>query len=443
MTAPAPALDGEAAACLAGLDAALAGGAPPTLARVSPAALDLALRAFAKRHGAAALPLLERLADAAPDKEHRRAARRALYRLDQSGVRPVGRAAAPPARPVVTREAEHPVRAWLSGIDGSGSRAAWILFEGGLGGGLRLCSLILNDEAGIMDAAGGPIARKRLEAELRGLRESQKLPWVEVDGRRACALVADTLALHEHLGTVPPPEFARWRKLFGEAQPKASRANTIEKLPVATPSTAAPALAPDPLSGEAQPQASRANIKEKFPVASPPTADPKMVPPFPSEPPEASLLYPLGSPSAAPRPSLLDLPELQGWFIDPARVQHEALALLQVRESRLVVSDQIKAEREASIVDGVVEAQLPDAARRRWAGRLREMAEIFRMTGRREPAALAEETAAALADPERPATSIPFARTLAARGIEMASDVALGRTRLADVSRAPTRRPRP
>ncbi len=72
--------------------------------------------------------------------------------------------------------------------------------------------------------------------------------------------------------------------------------------------------------------------------------------------------------------TLLDLPELMGWFIDPARVQHEALALLQVRESRLVVSDQIKAEREASIVDGVVEAQLPAAARRRWAARLREMA---------------------------------------------------------------------
>jgi hypothetical protein len=147
---------------------------------VSPAALDDALRALAKRHGAAALPLLEHLADAAPDKAHRRAARRALYRLDQSGLRPPRAAAAAPARPVVTRAAEHPVRAWLSGIDGSGSRAAWILFEGGLGGGLRLCSLILNDEAGIMDAAGGPIARKRLEAELRGLRESQKLPWVEV-----------------------------------------------------------------------------------------------------------------------------------------------------------------------------------------------------------------------------------------------------------------------
>ncbi len=385
----------EAEACLAALEAALGGGDLPALACVSPAVLDRALRTLAKQRGAAACPLLERLAGAAPDKEQRRAARRALYRLEQSGVRPARAATPAPARPVVTREAEQPVRAWLSGIDGSGSRAAWILFEGGLGGGLRLCSLILNDEAGIMDAAGGPIARKRLEAELRGLRESQKLPWVEVDGRRACALVADALALHERLGTVPPPEFARWRKLIGEAQPKATQ-------------------------GEAQPKASRADTKEKLPVASPPTS--------------ANLLE--------RSPTLLELPELLGWFVDPARVQHEALALLQARESRLVVSDQVKAEREAAIVDGVVEAQFPPAARQRWAGRLREMADIFRLTGRAELAAMATQAAAAVADVERPATAIPFVRALAARGLEMAGEVALGRARLADVSRAPARRAR-
>lgn len=384
----------EAAACLAALEAALVGdGELPALAPVSPAALDEALRALAKRHGAAVLPLLERLAGAAPDKAHRREVRRALYRLDQSGLRPPRAAAPAPARPVVTRAAEQPVRAWLSGIDGSGSRAAWILFEGGLGGGLRLCSLILNDEAGIMDAAGGPIARKRLEAELRGLRESQKLPWVEVDGRRACALVADALALHERLGTVPPPEFARWRKSFLTALSDAGARTWPPHSPTSGHSSA---------TG--------------------------------GQPSESTLV----DRSA----ELLDLPELMGWFIDPARVQHEALALLQVRESRLVVSDQIKAEREASIVDGVVEAQLPDAARRRWAARLREMAEIFRMTGRVAPAAMAEQTGTALADTARPATSIPFARALAARGIEMASEVALGRTRLADVSRAPARRAR-
>ena len=387
MTAAAP--HAEAAACLAALEAALGGGPLPALDPVSPAALDEALRALTRQHGAASLPLLERLADRAADKAQRRAARRALYRLAQSGVRPARAATPAPARPVVTREAEHAVRAWLSGIDGSGSRAVWILFEGGFGGGLRLCSLILNDEAGVMDAAGGPIARKRLEAELRALRESQKLPWVEVDGRRACALVSDALALHERLGTVPPPEFARWKKL---------------------------------VLGEAQPQASRADKQEMLTGASVPTADPALL--------EQSS-------------TLLELPELMGWFVDPARVQHEALALLQTRESRLVVSEQIKAEREVSIVDGVIEAQLPPAARRRWAGRLREMADIFAMTGRNEAAAIARATAAAVADLERPATAIPFARALAARGLEMATEVALGRARLDDVSRAPARRTRP
>jgi hypothetical protein len=107
-----------------------------------------------------------------------------------------------------------------------------------------------------------------------------------------------------------------------------------------------------------------------------------------------------------------------------------------------VVSDQIKAEREATIVDGVIEDQFPPAARQRWAGRLREMADIFRLTGRDEPAATAREIAAALADPERPATSIPFVRALAARGLEMATEVALGRARLDEVSRAPVRRTR-
>jgi hypothetical protein len=217
---------------------------------------------------------------------------------------------------------------------------------------------------------------------------------VEVDGPRACALVADALALHERLGTVPPPEFARWRKNFSTALSNAG----AQTWPPHSPSSGQPSAAGG--------QSSAADLLDR---------------------------------SAA----LLDLPELMGWFIDPARVQHEALALLQVRESRLVVSDQIKAERETSIVDGVVEAQLPDAARRRWAARLREMAQIFRMTGRLEPAAMAEETAAALTDAARPATAIPFARALAARGIEMASEVALGRTRLADVTRAPARRARP
>jgi hypothetical protein len=140
--------------------------------------------------------------------------------------------------------------------------------------------------------------------------------------------------------------------------------------------------------------------------------------------------------------SLLELAELGGWFVDPARVGTEALALLQARESRLVVSDQIKAEREAAIIDGVIEVHVAAAAQLRWAGRLREMADIFAMTGRGDEATLARTVATALADADRPAATIPFVRALAARGLEMAAEVALGRARLDDVSRAPSRRTR-
>ena len=416
MTAAPP--SDAAAACLAVLEAALDDATPPMLPAGHAADLDEALRALARRHGAAAVPLLERLAGAAPDKEQRRAARRALYRLEQAGQRPARAAPASPVRPVVAREAEHAVRAWLSGIDGSGSRAAWILFEGGLGGGLRLCSLILNDEAGIMDAAGGPIARKRLEAELRGLRESQKLPWVEVDGGRACALVGQALALHERIGTVPPPEFARWRKSFSGSSTVSSLSGSSTVSSFSGSSSAGAQKWPPHSPSGGQPSHGGQPSRGQLPASD---VDPLVL--------ERSA-------------SLLELAELGGWFLDPGRVATEALALLQARESRLVVSDQVKAEREAAIIDGVIEAHVPAAARSRWAGRLREMADIFGMTGRADEATLAHTVATALADADRPAATIPFVRALAARGLEMAAEVALGRARLDEVSRAPSRRTR-
>jgi len=416
MTAAAP--SDAATACLAVLEAALDDATPPMLPAGHAADLDEALRALARRHGAAAVPLLERLAGAAPDKEQRRAARRALYRLEQAGQRPARAAPASPVRPVVAREAEHAVRAWLSGIDGSGSRAAWILFEGGLGGGLRLCSLILNDEAGIMDAAGGPIARKRLEAELRGLRESQKLPWVEVDGGRACALVGQALALHERIGTVPPPEFARWRKSFSGSSTVSSLSGSSTVSSFSGSSSAGAQKWPPHSPSGGQPSHGGQPSRGQLPASD---VDPLVL--------ERSA-------------SLLELAELGGWFLDPGRVATEALALLQARESRLVVSDQVKAEREAAIIDGVIEAHVPAAARSRWAGRLREMADIFGMTGRADEAALARTVATALADADRSAATVPFVRALAARGLEMAAEVALGRARLDEVSRAPSRRTR-
>jgi hypothetical protein len=362
-------------ACLEALERAFEVGTPPDLSPFTAAVLDRALRELVRRHGAAVATLVRAIADGTAAKDIKKTARRAIYRLEQAGI--AVRPSPSPAAPVVKIAAERPVRAWLSSIDGSGSRAVWILFEGGVGGQLSLCSLIVNDEVGILESAGGAITRRRLETELRSLRKDQKLPWVETDSARACALVQEALAWHARAGTNPPKEFARWRRFFLDA-----------------------AAEPEPTPAEMDPTALEHSAE------------------------------------------LLGLPEFAGWFVEPGRIQEATLAILQMRESRLVVSDQVKAERETAIVDGVIEQEFTGEARRRWSSRLSEMAFILRATGRGGPARLAESAAIALGDEERPARTIPLVRGLVVRGLEVGSEVALGRVKLDEVSRAPRRRER-
>jgi len=370
-----PVEDEAVLACLATLEATLTASPAQSesLDAFSPRMLEAALGALARRGDDAALRLITALAERAPSKQARKAARRALYRLTQAGV------SVPPTDPQPVVKRQRARRAWVSGVDGTGSRAVWVLFEGSFGD-LALCALILNDQAGILESAGGAISKKRLESELRSLRQSQKLPWLEIPPGRATGLVAEALALHARRGTAPPPEFSRWRTLFGEAAPE-----------------------PPPMIAEVL-------------TASEATSD-------------LTLL----DHSA----ELLHLPELASWFLDPGAIESEALELLQAKESRLVLSDQLKAEREAAIVERVVDRVLTPEARGLWARRLSEMAWIFHATGRPREARIAYATALALEDSERVPRQLPFARGLAERGLAFASEVTLGRVSAAEVSRAP------
>ncbi len=361
--------DGAPEACRCALDEAFAAGGPVSpanaaaLAGAPTEALESALRGFTATHGAAALPVLVALGEGAHSGV-RRAAKRALYRLSQRGI-------APAPRPVVERRDERPIRAWMSAIDGSGSRAMWILFEGAFGG-LELCSLIVNDVAGILEVAGGGISRKRLEAELAALRSAQKLPWLETETPRALGLVAEALALHGTLATSPPPGFARWQRRFDAEVPP--------------------------------------------PPVVPADADPALV---------------------ARGAALLDLPEMVGWFLEPTEVQAEAVELLQAQESRLVVSDRVKGEREEALTTRVVERELGDGARARWARRLLEMAGVFEATERAQSADVARAVAGALVH-QGNVISQPFARALARRALEVAGEVATGRLPASTATRKPT-----
>jgi hypothetical protein len=211
------------------------------------------------------------------------------------------------------------------------------------------------------------------------IRAESPLPWVEVPAAWALHLLAAARRRHGEAGSASPPDLARWQGLLDDAPP-----------------------------------------------ATPPIYDVVPAPGVAAEP-------HLVDESAA----LLAVPELAGWFLDPPTVQSEALELLQARESRLVVSDQVKAERQAALVDRVVDAHFDHAARQRWRARLEEQAFVLHATGRPAEARQAVAVALALADAERPARRIPFVRALVERSLEIAGEVALGRLPADQVRRVP------
>ena len=363
------------------------------------------LRLVARKHGPAAIPLLRYCLDGRPEwaaaaadalagipsqaaadalaalerrsppKALRTALRRALYRLRQAGIAP----APPPAPAPVPLARPTPRQAWVSAIDGTGTRGCWLVLEGPFGE-RTLLSAVLSDTTGFLDVTGGPIAKKRLDERLRAIRAESPLPWVEVPPGWALHLFADAGRRHAEAGVPPPAALTPWQPLLMES-PVADTPPIYERVPAAS-------VADDPRLVEA------------------------------SEP-------------------LLALPELAGWFLDPPAVQSEALDLLQAQESRLVVSDQVKEERRAAIVDRVIDTHFGPDARRLWQRRLEEQAFVLLETGRPAEARQALAVALALADPDGLARHIPFVRALVERSLEVAGEVALGRLPADQVRRAP------
>ncbi|MGH7318830.1 MAG: hypothetical protein ACRELA_04275 [Candidatus Rokuibacteriota bacterium] len=362
------------------------------------------LRRLARAHGPAALPVLRHclsgraewaeagaaalatlptpeaaatLAAAeatARTKATRTALRRALYRLRQAGVMPP--TPSPSPRPPTPRWALG--QAWASAIDGTGSRGVWLVLENPLGE-RTLLSAILNDGAGVLDFTSRSVGKKRLDEHLRRLRTESPLPVVALPPSWALHLLVEASGPHVHTGTPLPGDLSRW----------------LVALPLPEPPPSPPIHARVDREALADPA-----LRER---------------------------------SA----ELLTRPELSGWFLEPSALHAEALELLQAKESRLVVSDQIKAERVAALVDHVIDAHFDPAARGRWQRRLEETAWVLVETGRPTEARIAAAAGLALAEPERPARHISFVRALVERSLEVAGEVALGRVSSADASRTP------
>jgi len=386
---------------------ALVGGNPTeeaveaALATIPAGELEPALRWLTREHGLAALPILRRCLSSRPEravaaaqalgtlpqpeaaealeaaeagataKAVRTAARRALYRLRQSGIDRPPPAPPEPAPRVGLGEA------WMSAVDGTGGRGLWLTLTGPFGERTLLAALV-SDERGLMDFSAGGIAKRRVEERLRALQAESPLPWVPVPPRWAWTTLVAAAERARTAGGTVPAELDQWVARLG-----------------------LPAPEPAPIHARLH----RAALE-----------DPTLL-----------------ERSAA----LLALSEFTGWFLDPAGLTSESVEWLQARESRLVVSDQIKAERLAALVDRIIESRFDTATRRLWQERLEEQAYVLLALGRSAEAAIAGAVARALADPESRLARLPFLRALVERSLEIAGEVATGRLSAETASRSP------
>src|SRR5262249_54491236 len=308
--------------------------------------LETALRALVREHGTAAVPILRRCLAGRP--EHSVAAAQALGTLPRpeaaealeaaeagattQGGRTAARRARYPLRqagvdrrPSAPRPAPPRVSlgdAWASAVDGTGGRGLWLTVAGPYGE-RTLLAAALSDEKGLLDFSSGVVSKKRVEERLRAMRTESPLPWVAVRARWAWTLLLAAAERARATGGTVPAELARWQERLG----------TLE--------------------------AESAPLPARLPAVA--VEDP-------------TLLERSGT--------LLSLPELMGWFLDPANVSSEALEWLQARESRLVVSEQIKAERLAVLIDRIIETRFDTLTRRLCQGRLEEQAYVLLVLGR-------------------------------------------------------------
>jgi hypothetical protein len=386
---------------------ALVGGEPAdeaveaALATIPAGELEATLRGLTRQHGAAALPILRRCLTGRPERaiaaalalgtlplpEAADALEAAEARATTKAVRTAARRARYRLRQAgVTRPVQAPSpaaprveleEAWVSAVDGTGGRGLWLTLAG-LYGEHTLLAAVLSDERGVLDFSSGAIAKKRVAERLRALHAESPLPWVAVPATWAWATLVEAARRTRETGGAVPATLGAW----------------IERL-------GAPAAEPAP-------------IHARLPAGAG----------------EDSALLERSAP-------LLMLPELGGWFLDPASVASESLEWLQARESRLVVSEQVKGERHAALVDRIIETRFDAATRRRWRGRLEEQAYVLLALGRATEAATAGAVSRALADPDTTLPRIPFLRALVERSLEIAGEVATGRLSAETASRAP------
>lgn len=138
---------------------------------------------------------LNELAQAAPDKDTRKSARRALYLLAQKGIVPPPLLSASSMPHSTGVQAD--LQAWASAFDGAGNRLLFLTWPDLDGGSPTFLQCLLNDVEGVRDIETGRVTRNDLARRLQGFEAQMEagiaLASIEADYGRALLHRARTL----------------------------------------------------------------------------------------------------------------------------------------------------------------------------------------------------------------------------------------------------------
>jgi hypothetical protein len=308
------------------------------------------------------------LATSAPEKEQRKAARRALHRLRSSGVA-VAMPVAGPAEPPTPAAPEtlRPLLALVTAPDGIGSRLLWLLLERPRGGGQISFTLALNDVVGVKDALIDESSRRRFERQLADWRERAEREPIEIPVEYGLALLSEALALNAESHYPLPRDFVIRRSMLGE-------------------------LPPPPTAALIHQHVSRGQV---------------------------FLLPTLLEESAG---LLESEPEFVGWVFSYDEVEPFAREYRQIDESRLLLSSEPRETRLERIIGTAIDTLYTSEMRRAFRRRLEETAYVLWTSGRERAARQAVAAAFAIGDTGSLRTN-PLLRQIVVRSIEMAMEI--------------------
>jgi hypothetical protein len=175
--------------------------------------------ALAAERSPEAATRLRDIAETTAEREIRKAARRALFRLSQAGILPSVQKAEVEKRPSRTQEAET-LRAFASAFDGAGNRLLFFVLTDPDGGSPTLVQVFANDEEGIKDCDDLRMPRREVEERIGRFEQQLEngLALAEIEGDYGRWLLSRGRLVNQRLGRATPAGFLTWAGRIGEPQ---------------------------------------------------------------------------------------------------------------------------------------------------------------------------------------------------------------------------------